>query len=792
MKRGYKFAITLIVVLAFLNAMSVDKAGSETGDVLWSSGGVKACYSEAGQSVASLVPDDKGGAFIFWYDNRSGVNNIYAQRINDKGNLAWQRDGVAIRVTTSSTAYARAVKDGAGGAIIAWEDGRNGNPDVFAQRIDAAGNIKWQKNGVPVAVLGDMQGTINVVRDNAGGAIIVWHDYRNGNWDIYAQRINESGSPLWSVNGIPVVSLGSTQLFFIESGTYSTRFATPDGKGGCIVCWYDNRNGRWDLYAQRLNPSGVKLWSADGVPVCVNTVPKKLRPQAVSDGNGGALIAYEESNNDGNEDLYLVKLSDTGNATWRVAVCRASGASIQANVASDGDGGAVLVWMDNRSGNYDIYAQKVDKNGNVLWAENGIPVVMAEGGQIFPQIVPGKGGEFIISYIDNPNNAAYVQKLDDKGRKLWGSKGLKVSGNSVLENSAAIGCTSDSGSAIFAWTDKRDGNNDVYAQKVGVYAPTLYFAEGCTYPGFYTFLCLSNPNDYGVNVTVTYMLKDGSTKTQNLNLPAKCRASVNAEGMVGAGKEFSIKVTPKEGMVVAERPMYFNYGGSWPGGTCVMGSPTPSKTFYFAEGCTRPGFNTYLCLSNPNASPATVDIYYYCGDGQTVEKKGILVGARSRYTVAVHDAREGIGTHNSAHGDVSIKVSSNLPILAERPMYFNYAGWKGGSCVQGAPAPSKTFYFAEGTTRVGFDEYLTLQNPNSSPATANITYYIPGGVTVKEVNIGPRSRVTISVVKDLGRGTQGIDHSIRITSDIPIVAERPMYYLFNGMDGGDCVMGWSR
>ncbi len=64
--------------------------------------------------------------------------------------------------------------------------------------------------------------------------------------------------------------------------------------------------------------------------------------------------------------------------------------------------------------------------------------------------------------------------------------------------------------------------------------------------------------------------------------------------------------------------------------------------------------------------------------------------------------------------DVSLKVTSDRGIVAERPMYFDYQGkWTGGHDVLGANAPSKSWYFAEGTTRAGFDQWLCLQNPNS-------------------------------------------------------------------------------
>jgi len=50
---------------------------------------------------------------------------------------------------------------------------------------------------------------------------------------------------------------------------------------------------------------------------------------------------------------------------------------------------------------------------------------------------------------------------------------------------------------------------------------------------------------------------------------------------------------------------------SWTGGHDVMGAPQPQKTWYFAEGCTRVWFNTWLCIFNPNGDSAEVAIQYF-------------------------------------------------------------------------------------------------------------------------------------------------------------------------------------
>jgi hypothetical protein len=329
-----------------------------------------------------------------------------------------------------------------------------------------------------------------------------------------------------------------------------------------------------------------------------------------------------------------------------------------------------------------------------------------------------------------------------------------------------------------------------------------FFAEGCTRPGFHTWLTMQNPGDRAAQVTLNYFCGDGANESRSLVVNPRSRATVAVhQPGLGIGVhnsahgDVSIKVSSPDQPIVVERPMYFNYNGTWDGGHNVMGSNAPQPEWYFAEGCTRPGFNTWLCLQNPGDSPAPVTLDYFCADGVN-ERRDLVINPRSRATVAVHQPGLGIGMHDSAHGDVSIKVSSSQPIVAERPMYFLYNGaLRGGTNVIGSPQPHKGWLFAEGCTRPGFNTWLCLQNPGDAPAHVVLDYLCGDGNNVrKELVVGARSRATVAVHENsLGIGVHDSAHgdvSIRVTSDQPVVAERPVYFLYSGrIPGGHDTLG---
>jgi hypothetical protein len=274
-------------------------------------------------------------------------------------------------------------------------------------------------------------------------------------------------------------------------------------------------------------------------------------------------------------------------------------------------------------------------------------------------------------------------------------------------------------------------------------ATQWYLAEGATHPGFVEWLALMNPNAADCDATVTYMFAGGGTLQQPVRVGAHSRKTVLVNDVVGPNKDVSAVVTSSL-PIIAERPMYFNYHGAWPGGSSQTGTTSPASSWFFPEGTTlhNPAagyFDEWISILNPGVRDTKVTLTYMF-PGQGVKKVGKTIGAHSRRTVLVNDE---VGSDK----DVSVRVDSQLPVVVERPMYYNYHGaLAGGDVEMGCKAASDTWYFAEGTNREGFEEWLTLQNPDPEQATALITLMLDNGTTRKFTYIlPPTSRTTITV-----------------------------------------------
>ena len=330
---------------------------------------------------------------------------------------------------------------------------------------------------------------------------------------------------------------------------------------------------------------------------------------------------------------------------------------------------------------------------------------------------------------------------------------------------------------------------------IGAVAPNKkwYFAEGNTLKEFDQYVTVLNPGSTKANLTFRYMVEGEGEKDVTGSVGAHSRATFKTRDQIGDGKNVSLSLESNQ-LVVAERPMYFNYLGlaanNWTGGHDVVGTNAPNTNWYFAEGTTRKNsvdgaFEQWLCLQNPGTKPITVTATYQLATGQgDPVSKSYTVPAQERLTVSVNKE---IG----ADKDDSVFLTSTSLFIAERPMYFSYhaSAWTGGHDVLGVNSTATTWFFAEGTTRNNFEEWLCLQNPGNSDAKTTITYYTTSGqVITKSWTVKANTRLTVSANTDVGANQ---DISAKVSSDKPIIVERPMYFNFNGVwNGGHDVVGF--
>jgi len=430
----------------------------------WLPTGTPICDTSA-NSTQFLSPqicsDDKDGAFICWMDVRSGGLDIYAQHINKDGKNLWQKNGIQIVNDSAKQQYPKIVNDGVGGAYIAWEDDRDGNTFIYAQRINANGELMWKPNGVKVAEKGGL--FISLDRDVKNGLLVGWN-YLNGDLmdDVCVQRLNNSGNRVWADSGIQVSNRTGT----VFSGDVIVR---NDEHGGLYVCWSEGEDNLMpQIYIQRVDSLGQIVFQSNGISLTNNG----KQNSSLNIGNaqfGSLIINWGTSPPPGSLDSsrgYIQRVSIDGQLLWgqngiMLRDVGGNGSTRRRN-SSDGHGGAFI--------GYKNFIQHVDSIGNFLWGEDGVTFTTIKTGfNETVQVLNAESGIWTIwtQYPGGPQKI-YAQYIDKNGMPLWGINGKRVSADSGFQQySNAV--PSNNGNAIIVWEGFRN-DNGIYS---GVYVSKL-------------------------------------------------------------------------------------------------------------------------------------------------------------------------------------------------------------------------------------------------------------------------------------------------------------------------------
>ncbi len=428
-----------------------------------------------GSLPVNTVSDGHGGVIIAW----ESTGGIFAQHVDAAGKPLWQPGGVTIASgNIKNDPYAPPwssflmVSDGAGGAIIAWDDmvfnppGVNNPPyfnpvPIFIRRVNASGQLLWDKSAVAAG------GNWKIIADGDGGAIVAWDNFKPYFKALHddflcLQKIAPDGTRLWGGAGLSLIKSSPFHAITQEEidsgikGTISRNYPTyagnqdiiSDGDGGAIVIWQeDGLMAVRQVYATRINRKGPVAWADNTDKIMVGN-GEYQRDSLRAAGSDGFSLAYQTGDQG---PIFQQQVSGSGELSKL--------SQYYPNAITDGAGGTIAMHIDTfppftgpTQRHNDLNVQRLDKEGTPLWPEKQV-LSTRQGYQIgnFKYDADGSGGVILSWQLQNGHflsGPTYVQRVDADGNLLFGDTGMKVFGTADnYQGSAAI--FSDGSGGVF-------------------------------------------------------------------------------------------------------------------------------------------------------------------------------------------------------------------------------------------------------------------------------------------------------------------------------------------------------
>jgi hypothetical protein len=374
-EKGLKMFWRIILCLSVLGGL----ARPAQGQYLWGRDSGNTVFSDGRYAHVAV---DGNEAFVVGSDsNRYPV----IEKLDSLGRGVWTTNGAGIRCITGTGArfsttmgesyhFVESFPAGEGEVVVLWGARHPDNASyarIFGQRFSASGERLWDPNGVEISTETlRYDSTKTGVSLGTNGVVAVWTS-GTGVQSMRAARLDPTtGTNLWLV-------------YVVDTTVAKEVDACADEQGGILCAQVVYGATAHTSSVQRIGADGARLWGDKGVllPSGYNDLYLvRPRPRVAADGTGGAAVLYGDYGASGS--LWVQHLDAAGTPTWAaggVPVCT-NGSSVtimSSRLVRTEPGAYVAVWSDNRTGNYDVYAQKISGTGTVEWTANGITVCNA-------------------------------------------------------------------------------------------------------------------------------------------------------------------------------------------------------------------------------------------------------------------------------------------------------------------------------------------------------------------------------------------------------------------------------
>ncbi len=671
---------------------------------------------------------DPGGNRIWFVSSETGSRKLYTVDVDGRARAVRSDDPSGAHDDTSPAV----VRTPGGRTRVAFVSTRTGSPEIFVMDADGRSLARLTSIGT-----GQRR---NPTFSPDGSWVYFASDHgAGGKYQIY--RVPSAGGPVEPVAPNAAENRVDPAL-------------SPDGS---LLAFVTDRGGATAEVAVRDLVGGTERVLTSGGP------PIKARPRFQPDGSKLFYYGVSEAEN---PDVYSVVLGGGAPAT---AVASPAFEAL-------GDVGPAAPWDVSPASSY--LAEGATAGGFSTW------LLLANPGS-----VPDRACVTLLTDAGPRRAGIYEVKGGSRRSIDLGSLVSTYFVGSVVES---FGGSTRAERAVYSAVPGKLGSHI----SRGVEGPSVlwHVAEGATAGEFETWVLVANPGRLPAEARVFFLGTGGVAGQTTVFVPPGGRVSVLADSVVPDSYDVATKVVSNRPVVV-ERATYTS-GLTRRGATASPAVPSQQKSWFVAEGATAGGFETWILVSNQGTRNACLEVTLLESTGPRVVYGGsappLCLGPNSRRSVNLGDFTSTYDVATKVESvtgsDGAISATSAEPVVVERAMYNDHPVLeKGSSSAEALPRKGLEWLAVEGATAGGFETWVLIANPGTSPACARVRYLTgTGAVTdprADPICLPPGTRrslrandvvasydVAASVVS-----VAGSSGGVTVPTPQPVVAEHSVY-----------------
>ena len=374
--------------------------------------------------------------------------------------ISWNPNGLPIRQGVHIE-WQRTVCPGEPGSIIfVWSDTRFGSRNVFAQKVDSSGSLLWGAGGSAVTNLPGRQEDPVAITDGEGGAFISWVDYRfDEEGDIFIQHVDNEGNILMDENGVALARI---------DGRHLTINMCTDSLGGVYVAWQDKRNLLDDdIYGTHVSSDHQVVAPASGIAIIEMNGTQGAKSLEYA-GNNEATIIWSDTRSGSGNDIYCQKLNmemDKMFADDGLVVAATTDLETTPRTTYMTNDTSFIIWQSGTQ-NTDIYYNLLTSSGLIF--TEPVQLCSFNSPKASPRIKRNSSGEVFIQWIDYRSDPTegnhFFQRITGGGNIVWDENGVQL--DAAGDDHHARFSAGPSGEVFVYWERGTFPNVDIMYQKI--------------------------------------------------------------------------------------------------------------------------------------------------------------------------------------------------------------------------------------------------------------------------------------------------------------------------------------